>query len=51
MAIRSAKERKQALESAASRNDADLANHEFHHPLRPPAALGPAHRRGQPVHR
>lgn len=29
VAIRSAKERKQALESAAQRNDADLASHEF----------------------
>jgi hypothetical protein len=29
VAIRSARERKQALESAAQRNDADLANHEF----------------------
>jgi hypothetical protein len=29
VAIRSAKERKQALEAAAQRNDADLANHEF----------------------
>lgn len=29
VAIRSAKERKAALDSAASRNDVDLANHEF----------------------
>ena len=29
VAIRSAKERKQALEAAAQRNDADLASHEF----------------------
>lgn len=29
VAIRSARERKQALESAAQRNDVDLANHEF----------------------
>lgn len=29
VAIRSARERKQALESAAQRNDTDLANHEF----------------------
>src|SRR5689334_10439619 len=29
VAIRSARERRQALESAAQRNDADLANHEF----------------------
>ena len=29
VAIRSAKERKSALEAAAQRNDADLANHEF----------------------
>lgn len=29
VAIRSAKERKAALEAAASRNDADLSNHEF----------------------
>jgi len=29
VAIRSARERKQALENAANRNDADLANHEF----------------------
>src|SRR3954462_12721566 len=29
VAIRSARERRQSLESAAQRNDADLANHEF----------------------
>ena len=29
VAIRSARERKQGLEAAATRNDADLANHEF----------------------
>jgi hypothetical protein len=29
VAIRSARERKQALDAAASRNDSDLANHEF----------------------
>jgi hypothetical protein len=29
VAIRSARERRQALESAANRNDVDLANHEF----------------------
>jgi hypothetical protein len=29
VAVRSARERRQALESAAQRNDADLANHEF----------------------
>lgn len=29
VAVRSARERRQALEAAAARNDADLANHEF----------------------